>query len=42
MKKSFACILLALVAAFIVTGCEKKSDTPTMPNAPTNAPAAPK
>ena len=42
MKKSFACLLLALVAAFIVTGCEKKEEPPKMPDVPTNAPALPK
>lgn len=42
MKKSFACFLLAFVAAFIVTGCEKKPEPPKTSDVPTNTPAPPK
>lgn len=41
MKKSFLKVaLLSVVAAFVLAGCSKQEESPTVPAAPdTNAPA---
>ena len=41
MKKIISYLFLALVAAVVVVGCQKKEEAPKAPDAPKEAPKAP-
>jgi uncharacterized lipoprotein YajG len=41
MKQFILGLFVCVVATLVLTGCEKQNETPTAPEPPTNAPAAP-